>query len=306
MRQAQFHIIPSNEIDAGKWDQCIRSSEANTIYAKYIYLQHLADNWSGLVLNEYAAVMPVVWRKKWSIRYAYDAPFIQQLGLFGKYSFTDLKEAINTTMQYIRYGDLFFNHTNAVQQLLSGIVVATNFIIPLHTEYEIIKQGYNKHLKNKLKKASSQSLQYLSSDDIELTIQTYQQLYAQRFPSVTVKNYQRLMVVAKQLYNQEQCFVRQVLDKDDNQLAVALFLKDENRIYNILPSTTEKGRSASAMHFLIDNVIKEFAGTPFIFDFEGSDVPGIKTFYRSFGAVIEPYYHLHYNQLPVPFKWLKR
>ena len=123
---------------------------------------------------------------------------------------------------------------------------------------------------------------------------------------VTTANYQRLKAIAKQLFDYQQCFLRKVLDRKNNLLAGALFFKDENRIYNILPSSTEEGRKASAMHYLIDSVIQEFAGTPLIFDFEGSDVPGIKAFYQSFGAVNEPYYHLHYNHLPVPYRWLKR
>src|SRR3954465_4726 len=105
MARLKFDIIPSQEIDAGKWNNCIINSEANKIYAKYNYLQHLADNWSGLVINDYTAVMPIVWRKKWGIRYTYDAPFIQQLGLFGTCNSYDLKVAIDATMEYIRYGD---------------------------------------------------------------------------------------------------------------------------------------------------------------------------------------------------------
>src|SRR4051812_44510423 len=97
MATSKFVIIPSQEINAGKWNNCIINSGANRIYAKHIYLQHLADNWCGLVMNDYAAVMPIVWRYKWGIRYAYDAPFIQQLGLFGTYNSGDLKEAIDTS-----------------------------------------------------------------------------------------------------------------------------------------------------------------------------------------------------------------
>jgi hypothetical protein len=306
MAHAQFDIIPSHDINVAKWDNCIINSEANKIYARHIYLQHLADNWSGLVMNDYAAVMPVVWRKKWSIRYAYNAPFIQQLGLFGTYNADELAQAIEVAIKYIKYGDLYFNHTNALQPFLPSARAATNLIIPLHTGYEKINKNYNSHLKNKLKKAATQSLRYLVTDNIELAVNTYQQLYAQRFPSVTTNNYQKLINVAKQLYNQQQCFVRQVVDKENNLQAIALFFKDENRIYNILPSTTTQGRKVSAMHFLIDNVIKEFTGAPLIFDFEGSDVPGIKMFYQSFGAVDELYFHLHYNHLPIPVKWLKR
>lgn len=307
MRPAAFDIISSCQIDAAKWDDCIVNSNANKIYAKHIYLQHIADNWSGLIMNDYAAVMPIVWRKKCGICYVYDAPFIQQLGLFGKYNSEDLKGAINAVTQYIKYGDLFFNDTNnAVLQISPKTKSLTNLIIPLYHDYETINRNYNNHLKNKLRKAASQTLRYIVSGDIELAVHTYQQLYGQRLPFIKTADYQSIMAVAKELLNQQQCFIRQVTDKSNNLLAIALFLKDENRIYNLLPSTAEQGRKASAMHFLIDSVIKEFAGSPLIFDFEGSDIPGIKAFYQSFGAVNEPYYHLYYNHLPIPFKWLKR
>jgi len=305
MASSQFDIIPSHRIDAAKWDNCIVKTEANRIYAKHIYLQYLADNWSGLIMNDYTAVMPIIWRKKWGIRYAYDAPFIQQSGLFGTYTSDDLKQAVAATTRYVKYGDLYFNHTNKVQSFLPTARVATNLIIPLHLDYKTVSENYNNHLKSKLRKASTQSLQYLPGNDIELAVNTYRQLYAPRFPAVTAINYQRLMQVAKQLLIQQRCFIRSATDKANNLLAVALFLKDENRIYNILPSTPEEGRRVSAMHFLINNVIQEFAGTPLIFDFEGSDVPGIRAFYQSFGAANEPYYHLHYNHLPMLIRWLK-
>lgn len=307
MAPTGFNIIPSHTIDAGKWDNCIRSSEANRIYAKYVYLQHLADNWSGLIIDDYAAVMPIVWRQKWGVRYTYDAPFIQQLGLFGKYTTADLKQAIDITTRHIKYGDLYFNHTNnAVQQLFPAVKISTNLVVPLLAEYKAIKSSYSNHTQNKLRKAANGMLTYQVSGDIELAANTYRQLYGQRLSAIKEENYESITGLAKQLFNQQQSFVRQVLDKENNLLAVALFLKDESRIYNILPSTTAMGRKLSAMHFLIDNVIKEFAGTPLILDFEGSDIPGISTFYQSFGAVNEPYYHLHYNYLPAPVKWLKR
>jgi hypothetical protein len=306
MDRSQFNIFPSHGIDAAKWDNCIINSQANRIYARHIYLQYMADNWSGLVMNDYAAVMPIVWRKKWGIRYVYDTPFIQQLGLFGTYNTNDLKQAVDIVMRYIKYGDLYFNHINAIQQFLPGARIANNLVIPLHTGYKIINQGYKSSLRYELKKAAVQALQYMATPNIELAVQMYQQLYGQRLPSVTTANYQKLIAVAKQLHNQGQCVVRQVFDKENNMLAIALFLKDDNRIYNLISATTEMGRKLSAMHFLKDNVFKEFAGMPLIFDFEGSDIPGIKAFYESFGAVNEPYYHFHYNHLPIPFRWLKR
>jgi hypothetical protein len=70
-------------------------------------------------------------------------------------------------------------------------------------------------------------------------------------------------------------------------------------------TTTSEGRKVEANHYLVDSVIKEFAGTSLTFDFEGSDLPGVKSFYENFGAVNEPYFIVKYNNLPWPFYLFK-
>ena len=65
----EISIVPSYKIDRKKWDACITKSSNGLIYASSLYLDHLADNWSGIIANDYDTVMPVVWRKKMGIRY---------------------------------------------------------------------------------------------------------------------------------------------------------------------------------------------------------------------------------------------
>ncbi len=74
----------------------------------------------------------------------------------------------------------------------------------------------------------------------------------------------------------------------------------------MMNTTTQKGRDEEANHFLLDKVIKEFAGQPLLFDFEGSDLPGVREFYEKFGAINQPYFHYHYNGLSWPLRLLKR
>jgi len=71
-------------------------------------------------------------------------------------------------------------------------------------------------------------------------------------------------------------------------------------------STTAAGRKTEANHFLFDNIFKEFAGSQLIFDFEGSDIAGVKSFYEKFGVINQLYYKLHFNHLPFPLNKLKR
>ena len=73
-----------------------------------------------------------------------------------------------------------------------------------------------------------------------------------------------------------------------------------------MPTTTPLGRKQYAMHFLLDNLFKEYAGTTRLFDFEGSDLAGVKKFYEQFGSINQPYLHWHFNHLPWWLRLIKK
>ena len=85
-----------------------------------------------------------------------------------------------------------------------------------------------------------------------------------------------------------------------------ILLEDRNRFYNIINYTTIEGRQLKANFFLYDNLFKELSESPMLFDFEGSDLTGVKHFYKNFGAINQPYFQWHFNQLPWPLNYLKQ
>jgi hypothetical protein len=89
-------------------------------------------------------------------------------------------------------------------------------------------------------------------------------------------------------------------------LAIALLLQDSGRLYNIMSTTLPEGRRLEANHFLFEQLIREFANSDLILDFEGSDIAGIANFYKKFGAVSEPYFFVRFNNLPWPIKHFKK
>ncbi|CAN5635847.1 hypothetical protein BH10BAC2_BH10BAC2_43380 [soil metagenome] len=301
MSNPQIDIIPSHEIDQKKWDSCIRSSSNPLIYAYTYYLDHLADNWHGLIINDYEAVLPVPWRKKYGIRYCYDVPFIQQLGCFAASNKGYTSLLVQQLFKVCKYGDYNFNFLNIV----ADAEQCTNCIIDLSQDYESITSCYKGDLENNLRKASRQSLTYLQENH-ETAIAIYKDLYNHRMPNITVKDYENFVRLSHYLHQQNNIVVRKVINANNELLAVALLLKDEQRLYNLMNSTTETGRKTEANHFLFDMILKEFAGSKLIFDFEGSDIPGVKSFYEKFGAVDQPYCKIHFNHLPFPLKLLKR
>ena len=99
-----YHInyVKRESIDTAKWDRCIDNSRNGLIYAYALYLDHMARNWDALILNDYEAVMPLTWNKKWGIKYLYQPPLTPQLGIFSATNISEkLVDAFISKIKYI-------------------------------------------------------------------------------------------------------------------------------------------------------------------------------------------------------------
>lgn len=297
----ELQLLSSEKIDKKKWDECLSNSSNSFIYASSVYLDCMADNWSGIVAGDYAFVMPVPWRKKFGIKYCYSVPFIQQLGIFGKaLTESDIEACIKLMLQSFKFGDYSFNCSNKI----NGGKQHSNYILSLASNYRSTSFFYSEKLKADICKAEKSLLEYKSEKAAE-AIDLFRRLYAEKIPDVSPNDYKNFHLLCNKKENENNLIVRKV-SKNENIMAISLLLKDKYRIYNLMSCTTPEGRDLRAGHFLYDNLIKEFSQTGFILDFEGSDIPGVKHFYKSFGAIAQPYYSIHFNKLPFVLRLLKR
>ncbi len=302
MERIEIFTIPSKKIDRVKWDACVSGSPNPLIYAKSFYLDQMSDNWTGLVREDYEAVMPICWRRKLGIKYFYTVPFIQQLGLYSAIDDAFSGSYLAILYWSFDYGDYAFNNMNG---RIQNDISCNNYILPLNEDYLTIQKGYSTDLKNNLKKAEKENLIY-AKEEIEPAFFLYKKLYHERFPHVREQDFAQFLQLAKYLERSGNAFARKVTNNKNETLATALLLKDENRIYNMMNSIPAAGRKTSANHFLFDNIIWEFSAQPLILDFEGSDIEGIKKFYENFGSINQPYSRVHHNSLSFPLKLLKR
>src|SRR5436305_12201107 len=79
-----IRYVLNQEIDKEKWDACLLSSDNPLIYARSSFLNSMCRYWDGLVLNDYEAIMPLPWGRKWRVRYIYSPYFVVAGGVFGK------------------------------------------------------------------------------------------------------------------------------------------------------------------------------------------------------------------------------
>lgn len=297
----KINIIPSHQLNTEKWDECVERSSNNLIYAHSFYLDQVTDNWSGIVVNDYECVMPVPWRKKLGIRYCYDVPFIQQLGYFTTVNI-DHTILVDAFFTFIKYGHYNFNYNNNAIADLPGVKTATNFIIDL-SDKESIVNNFTKSFKQSLQNASANNLSYIAATSAE-AIETYKGLYGQTIKNISEADYKNLTTITE-ILSPHKCVARKIIDNNGQTLSIVLLLKDESRLYNIINATNSNGRKTEANYFLYAQLLHEFAGNGLLFDLEGSELPGVKSFYKKMGAVNQPYYRMKINNLPFPVKLIK-
>ncbi len=298
-------IIHANEIDVQKWDACVANNSNGLIYACSNYLNAMAGKWYGLIVNDYELILPLPVKKKMGISYSYMPAFTQQLGFIGQIDLLNA-QVVFTLQQFIKYASPYLNFSNSKFAEEYNCDKLNNYIINLNEPYLGIKANYKKTILYSLNKASKLGLNYITDNNFETALQLYKAYNQQNMAHVSATDYTNLKKLFITLQNNQQLLVRKVVDANNNLLSVAVLLKDKKRFYNIINVTPNIGRATESNYFLYDNILKELANQNRLFDFEGSDLPGVQKFYEKFGAINQPYFHWHYNLLPKAIKWLKK
>lgn len=304
-----IQFLHNHQIDKKQWDECVLASANSLIYAQSFYLDNMAAGWNALVGENYDWVLPLVHRKKFGIEYLFQPAFTQQLGIFAKNGVDVPFATIITDLQkWYRFWEINWNYGSPVQmvQLPVQFKPATNFVIHLEAGYQAISESYHKDLIKNLKRSKQFKLHYQSSKEVEKLVSIYRKYYQKRMPHVTAADYHNFSKVCADANEARMLLCREVVDDAGELLAASIILNDGKRMYNMMNTITAGGRKVEANHFLLDKIIKEFAGQSLMFDFEGSDLPGVKSFYENFGGTNQPYFSLKFNNLPWFVKWFKQ
>ena len=82
---------------------------------------------------------------------------------------------------------------------------------------------------------------------------------------------------------------------NDEWIAGVMILKSQNRLLNFFTGTSASAKNVGGSHFIFDHIIRAYAGSNFILDFEGSNDENLGYFYRSFGGEQQIYLQVMSN-----------
>lgn len=287
-----IQILPSDKIDKSRWDNCVLTDSRAKCYSLSAFLDQLSDHWMGVVIRDYEAVVPLPY-KYLGIKMLYTPPFIQHLDIAGRYSAANVNNIWQVIYQQFKLGhykcsqSLIGTHTDVQRRL--------NLIIDLNQPYEVIQQRYTKACKRNLAKSNA-DFTILECDDIALLLSFYQQAYG-HLAGYKPKHYQRLTRLLHALQQLEQLKIYTITIANEIVFVGAL-VDDGKRLYYLMGAPNEAGRKARITYVFIDYILRKFAQTNYIFDFEGSEIESVATFYNAFSPVEEYYYTKRFNHLP--------
>jgi hypothetical protein len=299
-----IRYLRRREIDTTRWDTCIDNALNSIIYGRSYYLDAMAaGQWDALVLGDYLAVMPLPWRSRAGIRYLYQPSFTQQTGIFsaGPVPPALVGAFLEKVRSHFRFAEIYLNYGNQHP----GLQEHANFILPLDTSYDQLAANFKEDLSRNLRHTQRLPLNYMKVLDLATALENYRIHYGDRTPHVRREDYHHFAGICFHWQQKGQLVIRGVIGDKQQWLATAILLKDKHRLTLLQSNTLPAGRPLHANHYLLDQLIREWAGSGYVLDFEGSDIPGIAHFYKNFGSLDQPYYFYRHNGLPWPLSLFK-
>lgn len=284
------HKIINREL----WDNCINNAPQHLPYGMSWFLDAAAENWGGLVLNNYEAVMPLCWKRKFGIRYIYQPFFTQQLGVFGKAATKQFLDAIPSEFRYIQTN---LNYRNRIDECVAEQV---NLILDIKSNAH---EYYSVHCRRNIRKANRFNLHIKSCAADEL-IGIFRHTKGKTIAHLKDEHYRRLTSIIHQFQSRNMCEVNGIYDQNNHLLGGAVMVNYKDRSIFFFSALTDTGKEMAGMYYLIHTFIAQSEGRTL--DFEGSNNTNLARFYRGFGASEQNYFSYEQNRLPAPLRLLKK
>lgn len=286
MQTGEIKYLRRNEVNDEKWNACIASANNGLIYGYAFYLDAMTDHWDALVMDDYAFVMPLPWRRKWFIYYLYHPFLTAQLGVFGNGLTKEIFEAfLKAIPKKIWRWDFSLNGGNLFAVEGFNVYQRSNYVLSLNKPYNELYKAYRENIRRNIKKSMTYGCRTTTDVPIDDVI-ALTRLQATAIPDKDFQNFKGLFFSLKE---KRLAKTYGVLSGKGDLLASAAFLFSHNRAYYILVGNHPNGRTLGASHALIDAFIKDHAEQNLLLDFEGSDLRNLAFFYSSFGAREEKY-----------------
>lgn len=268
-------FLDSSQIDKEKWDCLIASSTKNNVFCYSWYLDATCKKWGAIIDSNYDFVLPFPYKNRYLYKKIFQHPYSRNLEFFGTNE--KLKEAITMLEDFAKFSFNFNHHLN-----LKAICKVYQSI-ELKNTIEYKKNAHRIIDKN-------QNLYYFKiTNNSESVLNLY---FANSFGKIKQqkKNKTFITQLIKNALKNQKGETIEVYDAQNILCAAAFFFKDKQTVCYLIGDCNFENKKKGVMFSLMDFAIKNYQIDFEIFDFGGSNVPSVATFYKKMGGIDREYY----------------
>ena len=284
-------FVKRKAIDAAKWDATVATDSSRLPYGYTWWLDAVTDErWHAVILDDYRAVLPLPYSRTFGIPRVTRAPFTQQYGPWGECSPAELTTLILAIPRRYPQVDLPLRELPESPKSVAGHTYRqrTNMVLDLSQGYDTAKKGFSRSHRRYLKNSGEGSLRPVSPEEVIANYRAGAGVKAR----LTSEHYQTLRTLIAAVEERKLGKCVGYFSADGAYLASGFFPKHQNRLINLFADSTIAGYRERGMLKLLGKLMEGHAGPDALFDFEGSDLPGVSDFFRAFGPVERSYYHV--------------
>lgn len=282
-------IIPSQNVDKTRWDKLVSENES-VPYDYSFYLDAVAENWCLYVDSTYTKGVAFSTSKRLGIVNVTIPPFVRENRFYGNWNQQEMKDFM-----------MILQH-----KFKGGIFQTNQPISSFQRSYQIVDECIlSSHAKRNLKKAKKYGISTEISNEIQPAFELMAQELSNKIPDFDTKHQQILLKLFVALRQNNKLIIRNII-KDDKVLGGLFFFKGKQRTLYIKGGANEEGKHNGGMYLAMYEQISETLQRQLLFDFDGSEVPGVKRFNEYFGTVNVLYSQHKWNKNPLYYRIIRR
>lgn len=296
-----IRYLTHNQIDKSCWDDCIANSPNGLVYVWSWYLDAVHPGWEALVEDDYQTVMPLCGNKKFGINYLFQPYFTQKSGVISRSALSEAKieEFLNAIPSKFKFAQIRLVETGNPNNSQYIIDNHRNIELDLNQDYSTLHDNYHSNTKRNLAKAEKDKLTVDENAEPLEIIKLFRENRGREITKWGDVEYSRLINLVTEAKKREKCLVYGVKNPDNQLVAGAFFMLSHGKTVFLFSGAAESNKDNHGLTFLLDYVIRKYASTPNVLDFEGSDNDGLARFYKGFGGKEYFYKELRFNKLNI-------
>ena len=293
------------EIDRPQWDSCVMASPHFKPYGLSWYLDIMSPGWEALIDDDYDAVFPIPGFRKMGISYIATPIFLQQLGVYSPDTseVNKIHEFIDYMPQFYRFIDLNINQNIYYQGF--NVSERLNLELSLFSPYESIIKSYSSDCRRNIAIVAKKNFKITTGISPKELINLFRQNKGRELKNIKERDYSKLETLMDFCLRHKKGMITGVRSPSKG-LLFGIFILDNPGIMTLLfTAGTSESRDLRLGYWVIDEIIRQNAGTKKKLDFAGSSIPSISAFMESFGCSRVPYYRIYNNRLAWPLRMFK-